>query len=160
MPVDTTDGRVLELYVRSIAAGGAARPPLADRVTALAATGTVADAEVHVWGDEVALSTTALRTRVGRTILDRVASFRSWARERGGTMTPFFESRTVTGRLTGETDATLRLPMACLAEYEDGELVHVAPVRTDGSVCTVEDRLRALESDTGPSGGTAAPARN
>lgn len=58
---------------------------------------------------------------------------------------PFFDSRVTTSRVTGEEYTTLRLPMVVMAEYEDGDVVHVTPHETDGSVRTVEDRSDRLE---------------
>ena len=140
----SSDGRRLELYVRTLSAAASPAVDHAERVRDLAAAGRVVDADVLMWGDEVGLSTTAFRTGVGKTILDRVAAFRAWADDRGATMAPFFETRTVTGGVTGESYATMVLPMACLAEYRDGELIHVAPYRAGDGTCTVADRLRYL----------------
>lgn len=156
MAPGTPDERRLELYVRSLSAGATPAADHAERVRALASDGRVADADVLVWGEEVGLSTTAFRTRIGKAILDRIAAFRAWADERGGTMHPFFETRSVTGSVTGETYASIRLPVACLAEYADGELVHVAPHRAGGGTCTVRDRLRYLE---GPGADESLPAQ-
>lgn len=144
-----TGDRRLELYVRSLSGGEPTASEQAQRVRNLAATGRVADATVLVWGEEVGLSTTAFRTRVGKCILDRVASFRAWAQERGGSMRPFFDARTVTGTITGERYSSLRLPVSCLAEYEDGDLVHVAPYRAGTTTCTVGERLRHHERPAG-----------
>lgn len=155
MPTGTPDERRLELYVRSLASGATPAADHADRVRALARDGRVADADVLVWGEEVGLSTTAFRTRVGKAILDRVAAFRAWADDRGATMEPFFETRSVTGTVTGESYTSIRLPVACLAEYADGELVHVAPYRAGDGTCSVGDRLRYLE---GPAVDEALPA--
>lgn len=140
-----TGDRRLELYVRSLSGGDPTASEHARRVRNLAARDRVAEATVLVWGEEVGLSTTAFRTRVGKCILDRVAGFRAWAGERGGSMTPFFDARTVTGTVTGETYSSLRLPVSCLAEYEDGDLVHVAPYRAGSTTCTVAERLRHHE---------------
>jgi hypothetical protein len=148
----TSDGRTLELFVRSLASGEDSGPAHAQRVRALAAAGDVREASITVWGEEVGLSTTAIRTPMGKAILDDVAALRSWVDERDVTMVPFFESRQVTADVTGEAYTALRLPVSCLAEYVDGELVHVAP-HTDGtSVCTVDDRLQRLESGDGARG--------
>jgi hypothetical protein len=158
MASGTPDERRLELYVRSLSSGATPAADHAERVRALAAADRVADAEVLVWGEEVGLSTTAFRTRVGKAILDRVAAFRAWADDRGATMAAFFETRSVTGTVTGESYASIRLPVACLAEYADGDLVHVAPYQAGDGTCTVGDRLRYLEGPAGEEGLTAEAA--
>ncbi len=148
MPPGTFGDRRLELYVRSLSGGNAAGGDHARRVRELDRSGRVDAGTVVVWGDEVGLTTTAFRTRVGKCIVDRVAAFRAWAADRGGTMAPFFETRSVTGEITGESYTAVRLPVACLAEYEGDELVHVAPYRAGDADCTVGERLGYLEDRT------------
>lgn len=145
MASGTSDDHSLELFVRSLSSGETGGIDYARRVRELAAAGRVRDASVTVWGDEVGLSTTAIRTPAGKCILDRVAVLRSWTDGRGVTMVPFFETREVTSSVTGESYTALRLPVYCLAEYVDDELVHVAPYTDGTAVCTVDDRLRRLE---------------
>jgi len=152
----TSDGRTLELFVRSLSPGETGGVDHARRARTLAATGRVADASVTVWGEEVGLSTTAIRTPMGRAILDRVAELRSWADDRDVTMVPFFESRDVTSEMTGESYTAMRLPVSCLAEYVDGELVHVAPYTDGTAVHSVDDRLAHLEPRENPSEGATA----
>lgn len=153
-----SDGRSIELFVRSLEPAAAPGPDHAGRVRALAAAGRVADANVTVWGTEVGLSTTAVRTPRGKCILDRVAELRAWADERDVTVVPFFESREVTSSVTGEAYTALRLPVSCLAEYDGGELVHVAPYTDGTAVCSVDDRLRRLEGSGDPAGESDAGA--
>lgn len=146
MVAATPGGRRLELYIRSLSPNDGATVEHAERVRDLAASERYDEAAITVWGTEVGLSTTAIRTASGKCVLDRIASFRAWADERNLTMDPFFETRTVTAPVTGESHATLGLPVSCLAEYEDGELVHAVPYH-DGTVSwTVADRLDQLEA--------------
>ncbi|MFB6310055.1 MAG: HTH domain-containing protein [Salinirussus sp.] len=116
----------------------------AARVRALDQAGVVADATVIVWGGEIGLSSTALRTPTGKCILDKLAAFRAWATEQEGTMAPFLETRTVTGDVTGEAYTAVRPPATVLAEYVADELVHVAPYRKNSIDCSVADRLEQL----------------
>jgi hypothetical protein len=143
--------------VRSLSAETAAGTDHARRVRELDRTGRVDAGTVVVWGDEVGLTTTAFRTRVGKCIVDRVAAFRGWAADRGGTMAPFFETRSVTGEITGESYTAVRLPVACLAEYENDDLVHVAPYRAGDADCTVGERLQYLEDRTASPPEVATP---
>ena len=157
MPPGTLGDRRLELYVRSLSGGTAAGEKHARRVRELDRRGRVESGSVVVWGEEVGLTTTAFRTRVGKCIVDRVASFRAWAADRGGTMAPFFETRSVTGDVTGESYTAVRLPVACLAEYEGDDLVHVAPYRAGDADCTVGDRLQSLADRTASPPDVATP---
>lgn len=145
MVAPTPGGRVLELYVRTLTAGDDPAPAHARRVRDLAATARYDAAAITVWGSEVGLSTTALRTPEGKCLLDRIGEFRAWAAARDLTMRPFFETRTVRAPDTGESQAALGLPVACLAEYEDDELIHVAPYHDGTATCTVADRLARLD---------------
>lgn len=142
-----TDSRRVELFVRSLSPGernpGTTHLP---RLRRLADEGHV-DLSVSVWGREVGLSTTASRTDTGQYVLDRVAAFREWADTRDVRVDPFFQTREVDAVLTGESYTALVLPTACLAEYRDRDLHHVAPYATDSAVHTVADRVSALEDD-------------
>jgi hypothetical protein len=144
-------GDTLELYVRSLTPAGDPGPEngVIDRVQALDWSGGGPDASVVVWGNEVALSTTATETSPGRHVLDRVAAFTAWAADSGCSLTPFFETRRRTSRLTGESFTALRLPAVLLAEYRDGELVAVTPRMENGETHTVAERLSTLESAIG-----------
>jgi len=153
--------RRVELFVRSLSPAPT-RSPVDEhllRLRRLAADGTVTDLSVDVWGREVGLSTTAARTDAGSYVLDRVAEFKSWAQRRDVSLDPFFETRAVGAGLTGESHTALVLPVCCLAEYESGDLVHVAPYATETAVHAVSDRIRALERGTdGSRGGNARNA--
>lgn len=145
----TPDGRRLELYVRSLTPDDGPTTEHAMRVRDLAASDRYDEAQITVWGSEVDLSAANIQTPGGKCVRDRIASFRSWATDRGLTMRPFFEPRTAPAPVTGEVHATLGLPVSCLAEYEESELVHVAPYY-DGTVSwTVADRLAHLEAACG-----------
>lgn len=146
MVAATPDGRSLALYVHSLAPGADRARDHARRVRELAASAHVENATVTVWGTEVGLSTTAIRTPEGKAILDRIGEFRAWAHDRDRTELAFVESRTVRASVTGETYTALGLPESCLAEYADGDLVHVAPVHDGTTAHTVEDRLARLET--------------
>lgn len=148
MVAATSGGRSLELYVRSLSPADDPAIAHAHRVRDLASSAPYDGASITVWGSEVGLSTTAFRTPEGKCILDRIGEFRSWAADRNLTMLPFFETRAVTAPETGESHAALRLPVACLAEYEDEELVHVTPYHNGTAACTVADRLDRLEGET------------
>jgi hypothetical protein len=157
--MDPTDSRRVELFVRSLSPGAGRSPATTqlDRLRRLADDGTV-DLSVSVWGREVGLSTTATRTDTGEFVLDRVAAFREWADTHDVCVETFFETREVESGLTGESYTALVLPVACLAEYRDDELVHVAPYTTDSAVHTVADRVTALEAAGGDSVTKERPA--
>ncbi|WP_135365000.1 HTH domain-containing protein [Halosimplex halophilum] len=149
MVTASTQPRSVALFVRSLSPSASPAARHAEWVRALEAGGRVAEASVAVWGSEVELSARARRTPAGKCVLDRVAAFRAWADERGVSMAPFFDTRAVSASLTGEEYTALRLPVTCLAEYEDEELVHVAPYSTGEAICSVADRLRRLDRAAG-----------
>jgi len=145
MATATTRSRSVELFVRSLSPSASPAPAHVERVRDLRGDDAIEEVTVTVWGREIALSTTARRTDPGGHIHDRIASFRAWAADNDVTMAPFFETRDITSTITGEEYAALSLPVSCLAEYEDGELVHVAPYCTGDAVCCVADRLDRLD---------------
>lgn len=147
--------RRVELFVRSLAPEAGGTRTHHERLRELAGEGPIEQFSVCVWGDEVALSTTASRAEVGTSVLRRVASFREWAASEGVSVDPFFEVRETQSSITGEEYASLLLPAYCLAEYQEGELVHVAPYAADGAVCSVPDRIRRLEAAARPGVGLA-----
>ena len=64
----------------------------------------------------------------------------------------------MTSTLTGEAYTALVLPVACLLEYREDELRHVAPYTTDSAVHSVADRVRILgESAAVADPGEAGP---
>jgi hypothetical protein len=142
--------RRIELCVRSLASrtGKGIQEQAIDRLQRLETTGELDALSVRIWGEEVALSTTATETERGRAILQRVGAFREWAAHNDVSLAPFFEPREKTSRITGEEYATLRLPVLVMAEYVDGDIVHVAPHRRDSGVYTVEDRLASHAEPT------------
>lgn len=155
MATATPADRSLELFVRSLSPTEAPATDHVDRVRTFAADGRVADATVTVWGDEVGLAETPRRTATGRFILERVAALRAWAADNDVGVAPFFRTREVATTVTGETFTAMRLPVCCLAEYRDCEVVHVTPHLADDRTVTVADRLQQLER---AAGATASPA--
>lgn len=129
--------RTVELYVRALAPrAGRER---VDRVRAelvrLADEGAVTDYSVTIWGD-------ALPVGGDHALVDRVATFRSWAAETDARLVGVEKKRT--GTLVDDLETVWTLPALALAEYDDGELVHVTPHERDGAVHTVDDRLGTL----------------
>jgi hypothetical protein len=154
----TIDGgnRTVELYVRSLAPR-AAHDRLEDFVETLEtleARDRIGDYSVHVWGSRIDRTSAAARTEAGRFVTGRVEAFTDWACEQGLSLGTFFEEESVESSITGEEYTALTLPTAALAEYVDEELALVAPCSDGDSVCTVMDRLEALEGN-GPA--TTAP---
>lgn len=146
MATATPSDRSLNLFVRSLSPAEAPGTDHVARVRALAADGRAADATVTVWGHEVGLAETPRRTATGRFLLERVAAVRAWADERGVEVAPFFRVREVAAEVTGETHAAIRLPIRCLAEYRNGEVVYVTPHLAGERTVTVADRLAELET--------------
>jgi hypothetical protein len=145
---DTTQ-RTVELYVRSMSPDGAQnrQEQVIERLQRLDREDEIADFSVVVWGKQISRESAAASTDEGTYILNRVAEFKQWALSNNVSLDAFYQRRRVENELTGEAYTTLTLPVMGLAEYEDGELVHVAPC-TEGDVVTrIVDRLDSLETD-------------
>ncbi len=117
-----------------------------DSLEALEDGGYFEDVTARLWGKRVGLSTMASRTEEGADILDSVAEFRAWADRTGARIEQFFPTRQMESKLVEERYIVQELPTLALAEYEDGELVHVTPCVADGSVETVEDRVSTISA--------------
>lgn len=146
-----------ELYVRSLASRTGCQERVIKQLQSLADKGSLESVTVHVWGEEVGLSTTAVETASRRSILDTIGTFRSWADANDVSLVQFYEERTRVSGLTGEEFTTLRLPVLTLAEYQDGELVSVTPHERKSGVRTVEDRLEMLATTMADATGASAP---
>lgn len=141
--------RTVELYVRSLAPRAAhdRLEDFVDTLETLEARDRIVDYTVHVWGSRIDRTSAAARTEAGQFVTERVEAFTDWACEQGLSMGSFFEEESVESSITGEEYTAMTLPTAALAEYVDGELAFVAPCSNGEAVCTVMDRLEALESN-------------
>ena len=141
-----TDTRI-ELYVRSLLPDGAhdRQEAVIERLERLETEDRIDDFSVVVWGKQVARGSTAAHTEAGTYILNRVAEFKQWALSNNVSLGSFYQQGTVENETTEESYDTITLPVMGLAEYESGELVHVAPSTRGETVYTIQDRLDRLE---------------
>ena len=77
-------------------------------------------------------------------------SFESWAAQHNRRICPPFEVHTTHSGITGESDERLVLPVMCIAAYDAGDLVGMAPSSDGRSVHTVENALNAIEAGNAP----------
>lgn len=148
----------LELYVRSLLPRGACacQEAVVDRLQELAEDGAIDAFEVTVWGRGLAPSTAAA-TDAGRELLGRIERFSGWARERGLTLRPRFERRTVRSDLTDETYDAVLFPAMAVAVFRDDDLAFVAPCADGTTVYTVADVLDAVEDGAFEAGADRVP---
>lgn len=144
-PTDRDDVR-MELWTRRPVCGP--RTDVIDRLSTLRSAGSIAAYEVETWPDEVAISDHTRHSRVVETY----ERFRAWAEDNGVSLTPPFDRRTVT-TLVGRTEEVLRLPVMCLAVYDD-DLCGVYPCNSGDRTWTVTDYVDAYEA----AGRTLSPA--
>jgi len=138
----------IELYVRSLLPDGAQnrQEAVVERLQRLDAADEIEDFSVIVWGKQIARESASARTEEGEYILNRVAEFKQWALSNNVSLESFYQRQEVENDVTGDAYTAMVLPVMGLAEYEDGELRHVAPC-TDGDVVhTIMDRLEELEN--------------
>ncbi|MGB9932173.1 HTH domain-containing protein [Haloarcula amylolytica] len=79
---------------------------------------------------------------------DLYNEFADWARGAGVCLAPFFDTRLCYSSTTGEKRRELVMPAVCLAVYEDGDLVQVAPFADAGRTESVEECIEEL-AETG-----------
>jgi hypothetical protein len=137
----------VELWTRRPVCGP--RTETIDRLTGFRAEGALADVSVETWPEAVSLS-----DRDGDSdLLARINRFEELAAERGLTLRPPFERRSVS-LLVGERRSVLRTPMLFAAVSDDDGLVAVYPCTREERTWTVGELLDALDPDAeGPAAG-------
>ncbi|MEY7851299.1 HTH domain-containing protein [Natrarchaeobius sp. A-rgal3] len=139
--------RTVELWIRSFAPAttGPTQERALERLERLESATTVDVAEVRIWGPKVEHTDRSKRIPQLARIQDRLEAFESWAARTGRRLEPFFRRSRCESTITGERHDVHRLPTIAIAEFEDGELVHVAPCVDDDRTIDVFDRFDALE---------------
>jgi len=151
-PMDDTTKPRLELYVRSLLPDGAhdRQEAVVSRLQRLDAEDLIESQSVIVWGKQVSRDSAVADTMEGRYILNRVADFKQWALSNNVSLSSFYRTHPVDSAVTEDPYTAITLPVMGLAEYEDGELVHVAPCTEGEVVHTITDRLERLERGEPP----------
>jgi sulfite reductase alpha subunit-like flavoprotein len=142
-----TDGPRIELYVRSLLPDGAygRQEAVIERLERLDAEEEIAGFSVIVWGKQIAPESAGARTEEGEYILNRVAEFKQWALSNNVSLESFYQTQSVENESSDRSYDAMVLPVMGLAEYEDGELVHVAPCTDGEAVHAIKDRLDRIE---------------
>jgi hypothetical protein len=109
----------------------------------LVCRGVLGDIETVEWEKRVPLQGSGNGTE-----RDLYNEFADWAREAGVCLAPFFDTRLCYSSTTGEKRRELVLPAVCLAVYESGDLVQVAPFADRGRTESVEECIAEL-AETG-----------
>ncbi|NLV11973.1 HTH domain-containing protein [Haloarcula argentinensis] len=149
---DTIPTPHIELYVRSMLPDGAhdRQEAVIDRLQTLDENDHIDGFNVIVWGKRIAPQSAAARTEEGKYILNRVAEFKQWALSNNVSLESFYQDTTVDSEVAASAYDAMALPVMGLAEYDDSELVHVAPCTKDDVVHTIMDRLDRLEAGQPP----------
>jgi len=138
----------IELYVRSLLPDGAQnrQEAVIERLQQLEADGEIADFSVIVWGKQIARETAGAHTEEGEYVLNRVAEFKQWALSNNVSLESFYQKQDIENDVTGEEYTAMVLPVMGLAEYQNGELRHVAPCTDGDEVHTIMERFDRLEN--------------
>ena len=105
----------VDLWVRRPVCGP--RTTVIDRLSSLCASGPVADFSVTTWPEEIALTGSNRQEE----LLETIEGFEDWAADRGLSLRPPFETRTVS-RLVGGSEDVLTTPMLLAAAYRDDDV--------------------------------------
>ncbi|WP_276272608.1 HTH domain-containing protein [Haloarcula litorea] len=142
----------LELYVRSLLPDGASerQEAVIDQLDRLDREDEIEGYNVVVWGKQVAPESAAANTEEGRYVLNRVAEFKQWALSNNVSLESFYQTTTVESEVTDGAYDAMVLPVMGLAEYNEGELIHVAPCTEGDVVHTIMDRLERIEDGEPP----------
>lgn len=115
------------------------------RLRDLEAAGRVDAVSVNVWGRSVLAPENGHPEGDG-PVRKRIAEFRRWADRNDHSLEPAFRRGERSTMLSADRDAVIRLPLQCLAVYEDDRLVGVFPCSSDGGTRTVADCVARLET--------------
>lgn len=144
----------VELWIRSFApvSTGPTQERALERVDAIERDrDREIETAVRVWGKEIErvpdtdTDTGGVRIPQLELIGSRLETFEEWADRADRRLEPFFRRRTVQSAITGESREVWRLPTIALAEFADGDLLHVAPCNDGRRTIDVFDRLERLE---------------
>jgi hypothetical protein len=143
---------IAELGVRSLSAEA---QPLLDRaiegLSDAITDGAVDDYDIFVTGVSFTPGSEAASTATGREMSSLVANIRDWANQVGANVGPYFQQEEICSGFTNNEYTEIRFPTLTLTEYHDGRLAFVAPVRIDGELFDVLDRIKELQmSDSKP----------
>lgn len=136
-----------ELYVRSLAPRGAhaSQEAIVQRLLDMESEQSL-EFSLTVWGDQIATDTAVTRTEAGRTALDTVRRFESWAATNGYTVEPFFSDVHRESLVDAAHDVIVP-PHVCLALYDEGDVTGVFPCSDHGIHYTVEDAIEAMAGE-------------
>lgn len=149
MTRESSDGRQLLLYVRSLVPRGGRRRQIdvQRRLETLERNGAIDGYEVVVCGRQLPASPSAARTDVGASLASDVEVFREWARRNDCSLGQTLSERTVDHQVTDESYRAVEWPQLVLGEYHNGDLETVTPVDTGSEILTVKERLDEIEAD-------------
>lgn len=120
------------------------RTAVENRLQRLQCAGVIDETDTTVWEKRVSVANDNCPER------GRYEEFLEWATEAGASLAPFFDTRLCYSWETGEKRTDLVMPALCLALYEDGELVQVAPFARGGTPHSIEECLDDLEAGRAP----------
>jgi len=151
----------VDLYVRAAAHIVERRDEVIGKLKRLEQRDRLTEFRIHPWPRAISLD--LVKEIEGEEIHEVVRSFERWADQHGRHIQPPFNVRTADSSITGESDELLFLPVMCVAAYNEGKLIEVAPCRDGESIRTVDDALDAIAagdiriSDPRPEGETSGP---
>ncbi|RQG96605.1 HTH domain-containing protein [Natrarchaeobius chitinivorans] len=139
--------RTVELWIRSFAPAttGPTQERALERLENVESTSGIEATEVRIWGPKVERTERSRRIPQLRRIQERLDSFEAWATRTGRRLEPFFRRCHGESTIAGERHDVHRLPTVALAEFEDGDIVHVAPCLDGDRTVDVFDRFDELE---------------
>ena len=147
----TTTPTTVELWIRSFAptSAGPTQERALERVDELKSSTPIESVDVAVWGKKVEVDRPERAMRIPQLcrIESRLEAFETWAARTGRQLEPFFRNTRIESSITGESHDVWRLPTIAIAEFDDDELLHVAPCRDGDRTIDVFDRLETLLDD-------------
>lgn len=129
----------VDLYIRADAPIVDRRTAVIERLERLERQERIDEYSVRLWPRAVSLD--LMRKADESRAVDAVREFERWAAQCGRYLSPCFEVSTTHSVITDESDRLLVLPVLCMAVFNNGSLVDVAPSSDGDTVRSVEDLL-------------------
>lgn len=142
----TEDAVRVVLRLRTLGPSGLNPPQteVVDRLRTLVDEGPIVDLDADVWGGSMGVTQT--EDRDPDDTRETVAEYEQWATERGCTLRPAFEWRSVGSTDDEDRYGRVVTPLITLAVHTSEGLLAVYPHVDDGDVRTIHDGIVALES--------------
>lgn len=118
-----------------------------DRLRTLQNDGRIDELSVKAWGKQIPVQEGGSADPGTRSWAQLYDEFKSWADRSDCSLEPAFSRHNIESFVADDRQEVIRLPIICLAAYDDDGLLDLAPRSAANRVYTVDDFVAALEAN-------------